>query len=231
LEDQTMTDAFGCRTGSTTRAAGTTTSAPIQANQQVGEIARDHPVTRPDALAGLPEARLSVLDVREDIRAGREPLARITGAVRALGPEQVLVLRAPFEPIPLYHVLAKRGFAHWAESGAPDDWTVWFYRGPDQPVGESQPSAACEGSPASAGGPAADAVEVIDVRGLEPPQPMLRILQALDRLGPDAPLVVRHDRRPILLYPLLEDRGFAHETDEPEPGLVRIVIRRAGAAR
>jgi hypothetical protein len=40
---------------------------------------------------------------------------------------------------------------------------------------------------------------------------------------------VRHDRRPIFLYPQLEERGFAHVTDEPEPGLVRIVIRRRPA--
>lgn len=70
---------------------------------------------------------------------------------------------------------------------------------------------------------------VLDVRGLEPPQPLLRVLETLERLGPGAELEVRHDRRPIFLYPQLEERGFAHETDEPEPGLVRIVIcRREG---
>ena len=69
---------------------------------------------------------------------------------------------------------------------------------------------------------------MLDVRGLEPPQPLLRVLQEIDRLGPAAELEVRHDRRPILLYPRLDERGFLHETDEPEPGLVRIVIRRGG---
>ena len=68
---------------------------------------------------------------------------------------------------------------------------------------------------------------VLDVRGLEPPKPLVRVLEALDRLGPGVQLEVRHDRRPILLYPQLDDRGFIHETDEPEPGLVRIVIRKA----
>ena len=48
--------------------------------------------------------------------------------VKALGPDQALVLRAPFEPVPLFAALGKRGFAHWAEQSAPDDWTVWFYR-------------------------------------------------------------------------------------------------------
>ena len=67
---------------------------------------------------------------------------------------------------------------------------------------------------------------VLDVRGLEPPQPMLRVLETLERLGPGQELEMRHDRRPVFLYPQLEERGFAHETDAPEPGLVRIVIRR-----
>jgi len=35
---------------------------------------------------------------------------------------------------------------------------------------------------------------------------------------------VHHDRRPLLLYPQLDDRGFRHEMDEREPGLGRIRI-------
>ena len=67
---------------------------------------------------------------------------------------------------------------------------------------------------------------VLDVRGLEPPQPMLRVLEALDRLDAGAAREVRLDRRPVLLYPQLEDRGFEHDTSEPAPGLVRILVRR-----
>lgn len=145
------------------------------------------------------------LDVREDIQRGREPFARIMAAVKALADDQALVLRAPFEPIPLYDVLGKRGFAHRTERRAADDWWVCFYRG------------AATSTPRRA---------VLDVRGLEPPQPMQRVLEEIDRLGPGAELEVRHDRRPMFLYPQLDERGFVHETDEPEPGLVRIRIRR-----
>ena len=70
---------------------------------------------------------------------------------------------------------------------------------------------------------------VLDVRGLEPPLPMLQVLEAIERLPADGQLEVRHDRRPMLLYPQLDARGFVHETDEPEPGLVRILIRRREA--
>jgi uncharacterized protein (DUF2249 family) len=71
---------------------------------------------------------------------------------------------------------------------------------------------------------------LLDVRSLEPPEPLILVLEAVDRLLPGERLEVLHDRRPMLLYPQLDERGFTHETDEPQPGLVRIVIHRAGAA-
>ena len=168
----------------------------------------------------IPAAQVH-LDVREDIRGGREPFARIMAAVKALADDQALVLRAPFEPIPLYDVLGRRGFVHRTERHAADDWSICFYR-----------AAAARGEPTAA--PATPTPDravlpgraVLDVRGLEPPQPMLRVLQEIDRLGPGSELEVRHDRRPMFLYPQLDERGFIHETDEPEPGLVRVVIRR-----
>jgi uncharacterized protein (DUF2249 family) len=66
----------------------------------------------------------------------------------------------------------------------------------------------------------------IDVRGLEPPQPLVRVLERLDTLGEAEQLEVIHDRRPVFLYPQLDERGFVHETDEPGPGVVRIRIRK-----
>ena len=175
---------------------------------------------RPQALRRVSAVNLVHLDVREDIRLGQEPFARIMATVSALGPEQALVLRAPFEPVPLLAALGKRGFAHWSEQSAPDDWTVWFYREPSAP-------AAVAGPP---GAVAADGDRaVLDVRGLEPPEPMVQILERLDTLRPGQRLVVLHERRPMLLYPQLDERGFDHETDEPEPGLIRILIRRREA--
>ena len=69
-----------------------------------------------------------------------------------------------------------------------------------------------------------EAVRVLDIRGLEPPQPMVRVLEEIEKLPTGTRLEVHHDRRPLLLYPQLEHRGFRHETDEPQPGLVRIRI-------
>jgi uncharacterized protein (DUF2249 family) len=165
----------------------------------------------PTAFAAFPEARLVRLDVRDAIRRGEEPLTTIMAAVEDLGPDQILVLRAPFEPVPLYRVLAKRGFAHCTDRRADDDWWVWFYRG--------EPAAPPISRANETGG-------TLDVRGLEPPQPMVAVLERLEMLGPGETLSVVHDRRPTFLYPQLDERGFTHETDAPEPGVVRIRIRR-----
>src|SRR5262245_10241176 len=164
---------------------------------------------RPAALA---TRRRVDLDVRDDIGQGIEPFARIMAAAKALRDGEALALRTPFEPVPLYNVLGRRGLAHWTERRAPDDWSVWFYRD------ATAPASAADAPPAVEGG------RTLDVRGLEPPLPMVRVLERLDGLAEGEELEVIHDRRPLFLYPQLDERGFAHETDEPEPGVVRIRI-------
>lgn len=89
----------------------------------------------PAVLAAVPASDRVPVDVRPVIARGEEPFRRIIGAVEGLTAGQVLVLRAPFEPVPLYGVLARRGFAHWTECFAPDDWSVWFYRPAQIPAG------------------------------------------------------------------------------------------------
>jgi uncharacterized protein (DUF2249 family) len=166
------------------------------------------------------------LDVREDIEQGAEPFQRILAAVGELGPDEALVLHVPFEPLPLYKVLGARGFAHRAEHRAPGDWWVWFYRQASAATSDQGPTSAPGAGPPAHG--LRGAVH-LDVRGVEPPWPMVRILEALERLGAGDRLDVTHDRRPLFLYPQLDERGFRHATEELEPGLVRITIWRESA--
>ncbi|MFN3476410.1 MAG: DUF2249 domain-containing protein [Candidatus Methylomirabilales bacterium] len=183
---------------------------------------------KPEVLKAIDPARLVPLDVREDIRAGREPFPRIMKAVQALRNDQVLVLRAPFEPIPLYGVLGTKGFAHFAEAAAPDDWTVYFYRpvftGPQLSVFSRDEEAPRQKTEDRDLGSGAGTI-TLDVRGLEPPEPMVRVLEALEHLPRGATLLVLHERRPLFLYPKLEERGFEYITQEIAPGDVRIFIR------
>jgi uncharacterized protein (DUF2249 family) len=48
----------------------------------------------------------------------------------------------------------------------------------------------------------------VDNRGLQPPQPMVRILTALASMDDGGELVALMDREPLLLYPELQRRGF-----------------------
>ena len=161
------------------------------------------------------------VDVREDLRAGREPFSRIMAALQDVPRGGVLALRAIFEPVPLYAVLAKRGFTHCTEQLAADDWRVWFY-----PAGTRPPGA---GRRADRQGPAPEAdpaVVVLDVRDLEPPEPLVRTLAALEELPPGGTLVQINARVPQFLLPRLEERGFTYEIREQAPDLVRVFIRR-----
>lgn len=176
----------------------------------------------PTALRDLDPGRLVDLDVRDDLRAGREPFQRIIAARQALSAGQVLRLRAIFEPVPLYHVLGRQGLEHWTEQLAPDDWRVWFYPAALATPATPQPTAPAE-PPAGAEG---DDVVVLDVRGMEPPEPMVRTLAALEQLPAGGTLVQINVRVPQFLLPKLAELGYRHEVHEQSDELVRLFIRR-----
>ena len=177
----------------------------------------------PAAIERLPAERIVDLDVREDLRAGAEPFAKIMAAVKALPAGSVLRLRAIFEPAPLYRVLGKQGLAHATEELGPEDWRVWFYR---DEVASTPAAAAAPRSEPPLDGPD---VVVLDVRELEPPEPMVRTLDALTRLPRGKTLVQINARVPQFLIPKLRQRGFVHEIHE-HGDVVRVFIRHAEEA-
>lgn len=172
----------------------------------------------PAELATVAAERLVDVDVREDLRAGVEPFARIMSAARALSPDMVLRVRAIFEPVPLYGVFAKKGLEHFTEQLAADDWRVWFFRGE-----------AARPQPASTGSERAEDddedVIVLDVRGLEPPEPMVRTFEVLETMPRGKTLLQINVRVPQFLLPRLDDRGFVYEIREQSTDLVRLFIR------
>src|SRR5579859_3410295 len=123
-----------------------------------------------------------IVDVREDIRSGREPFSKIMIAVAGLKATQDLLIVAPFEPTPLMELLQKQGFGYVSSALPSGDWEVRFMR---------QTSASSPAEPAARPSePSALATSVVEVDacGLEPPQPMVKILEALARLTPGATL-------------------------------------------
>lgn len=66
----------------------------------------------------------------------------------------------------------------------------------------------------------------LDNRGLEPPEPMLKILEATAKLEPGQILVAHNDRQPMFLFPKLDERGLKYEVIELTDGSFEITIRK-----
>ena len=169
-----------------------------------------------------------VVDVREDLRQGRHPLGRILQAVKALAGGQDMVLLATFEPVPLYKVLALRGFDHEARQLTDGDWEVRFVRrgrrDAARPAAKAPaaPPPTDRRQPPPGNGVAPSEAEAhwtrLDNRGLEPPEPMIRTFAALGALPCGEILEIHNDRQPMFLYPHLEERGYHYQTLDEADG-------------
>ncbi|WP_423407192.1 DUF2249 domain-containing protein [Heyndrickxia sp. MSNUG] len=70
---------------------------------------------------------------------------------------------------------------------------------------------------------------ILDNRGLEPPQPMMRTLAALEDLGKGQTLVIINDRRPMFLFEQLDELGYIYLTEQQDDGSYKVTIsRKAG---
>lgn len=67
-------------------------------------------------------------DARGLLRDGIEPFPEIFKRAQALGPDDGLIVVAPFLPSPLVERLAGEGFASKIERGQGADWLVYFWR-------------------------------------------------------------------------------------------------------
>ena len=215
------------------RVAGVSPQALVDDLNQALGLAHDAGAAVADAAPPEPafthpmDAPVAELDVREDLRSGGEPFSRIMGAVAALDRDAVLRLRTIFEPAPLYDVLRKRGFEHETQRHAADDWSVWFWR--PRASGAIASASAATTSDGSATSSELDdlrtdpSVVLLDVRDLQPPEPLVRTLAAAEQLARGQTLVQVNLRVPQFLLPMLTEQGYAWEVDESR--VDRVLVR------
>lgn len=161
------------------------------------------------------------LDVRPILAAGGEPFGAIMAATREVAPGQRLCLEAPFEPLPLYRVMQRKGFVAWCEQEGPEHYRVHFLRRLEQGAEGRVARTLSEADWASY------TAEVWVEANLEPPLPMMRVLEALARLEPGQRLLVHHVRRPVHLLARLEQDGHPYALRELGPGRVELLIEKA----
>lgn len=72
------------------------------------------------------ERATKFLDVRPILADGGEPFVLIMETAAPLKSGEILLLVAPFEPVPLYQALGERGFTHETHSADAGEWWVLF---------------------------------------------------------------------------------------------------------
>lgn len=146
------------------------------------------------------------LDVRPILLAGDEPFSAIMQAINELDAGQALRLLATFEPVPLYGLLAKKGFDHAAHEIGGGDWEVTFT--PAAAADDAQQNRPVQPVPDHASARQwPEPSRYLDNRDLDPPEPMVRALAALEELQPGEVLSVLLRREPVFLFPELGMRG------------------------
>jgi uncharacterized protein (DUF2249 family) len=160
------------------------------------------------------------VDVRPTLRAGGEPFGQIMAAVNALTPGQGLRLYATFKPTPLLQVLGAKGFGYEAREIGGGDWEVLF-----TPAGVAKDTAAPTAA-ADNNEEWPSPVRHLDNRDLDPPEPMVRILAAVEAMQPGEVLTALLCREPVFLFPQLAKRGHAWRGGfEPDGATYKVLVR------
>lgn len=66
----------------------------------------------------------------------------------------------------------------------------------------------------------------LDLRGMAPPEPMMRIMAELPTLGEGEALEAVLPHEPVPLYAMLDQQGWAHELVSNEPGACVVRVKR-----
>jgi len=185
------------------------------------EMEKSDFTNNPHETGRRPALQEIILDVRPIIESGTDPFKIIMKTVKEMKDDEMLHLVNSFEPVPLYSVMETKGFTYVSEKRG-DEWHIWFWRK------EKTVRQADNGKKRSSNveNKEQGKIEEIDVRGLEPPQPMVKILETLNQIDNNTTLLVHHHREPVLLYDKLEELGYEAEAEKIEENYYKVMIRK-----
>ncbi|MCG7375461.1 DUF2249 domain-containing protein [Paenibacillus sp. ACRSA] len=190
------------------------------------------------------------LDVRPHLSKKLEPFQLIMDTVKGLQPEDVFVLHAPFKPTPLLGILKLKGYSNSSERKGSDHWVTTFVHKKNKKgakalsaqqlehdettldVSPASDEEACQGRPeavavALEGDEQPKAATImLDNRGLEPPQPMMRTLAALERCKPGDVVLIHNDRVPVFLIEELNNLGCPYTIEDQADGTAKVRIEK-----
>lgn len=160
------------------------------------------------------------LDVRPIIDSGKDPFLEIMAKVKTLQNDEGLHLINSFEPFPLYSIMQNKGFKHRVNNEG-NIVNVYFYKDAKQ-----QYNLVKDVEVQQSGFADIEKVIELDVRELVPPEPMMKILENINRVDEKTILLVHHHREPLMLYPKLEERGYEAVTNKISENYYKVVIKK-----
>jgi len=66
----------------------------------------------------------------------------------------------------------------------------------------------------------------VDCRDLLPPEPMVKVLEAVEKMGRDEAVLMVHRKKPALLLPKLKEKGLDFELTEKDDERIELLIWR-----
>jgi uncharacterized protein (DUF2249 family) len=179
----------------------------------------------PEFLTSIDKSQIRELDVRPYIEKGEDPLTVIMHTIKTMQPGEVFRLVNSFEPLPLIYLLEKQGYEAFTETISDEKVLTWFYKKTMLPK-PAAPDNFTDDDWTLQQDRFAGQMQNLDVRELEMPLPMLRILEKLEALNEGQALFVYHKRIPIFLLPELKDRGFQFRARKLGENEVHLLIFR-----
>jgi uncharacterized protein (DUF2249 family) len=162
-------------------------------------------------------------DVRPDLANGIDPFKNIMNKLSHLEPGQTLLVINSFEPVPLINILKSQNYTvavRIKASGIIETYITATVDSKSAPVGVEtpEPDVFTEILEKYTG----NFVE-IDVRALEMPQPMIAILDKLEKLPEGKALYVHHKKIPVYLLPELKERHFNYIYKQTEAEVTLLI--------
>lgn len=177
------------------------------------------------------------LDVREELLRKQDPFATIMKAVKQLGKQDMLVLHATLKPVPLLGLMKLKGYASATAKAGDEHWVTTFVRkeyashlqGEGEVLPEAAaPTAAEDGALAAAfaEGDSSPRFIHLDNRGLEPPKPMIRTMDALQKASPGDSITIHNDRVPAFLLEEIKTLGYPYQIQSQPDGSAIVTIEK-----
>lgn len=169
------------------------------------------------------------LDVRPVLAQDKDPLKEILTAIKKLEEGQGLKLINTFEPLPLIHLLADKGFSFRVEHPQPNLVLTYFSKagsiaGETVAIPSTVPAADNEQFDRQLKRFDESRITFLDVRQLEMPKPMLAILEQTPNLVAGNALFVFHKKIPVYLLPELEKQGLTYVFKTIGPADINMLI-------